>query len=113
MKVAYNYHKGAAITTKKGVINGPPIITECVVLSDDGNIGLGRSICSPSDTPCKKDGHFWAKRRAIRALKGRKQCYVLRPEALQRLKEIGVNFTEKQILNPELTPSQKEAVGLA
>ena len=107
MKIAFDYLRGEP----KGGHNGPPIVTECLILDDDGNIGLGRSICSPSDAPCKKNGHFWAKRRAFRALKFRRQCYVKRPEALQRLKEVGATFTEKQVFNPTLTGSQCESLG--
>ena len=100
------------------------MVTTCLLTSKTGKvIARGVAICNTAtDEIDKAEGRHWAKRRAVRALMGRKgdipikdskgytirnkDTIVRRPE----IKEIinGTGFTKKSYVNPKLTQLERQ-----
>ncbi len=95
-----------------------PHVTVCLYVNRV-QVARGLAICSPTDTFCYKEGRKWARRRAIRAFKKRKNgtyrnydrkgnrvcenTAIHRIEALEVMEKVGCDFIKKSFLDPELT----------
>jgi len=80
-----------------GPRKGNPIITECII-KNGNRIVSGLALCSPKDKFSEYVGADYARRRALRKLKGRKVMPINRDEAKDILKETGLSagpFVEK------------------
>ena len=113
-KEKYDYYNNTSTTIKKTSGMGPtwvstlieklsPIVTICYILTENGIVGRGVSVCSKQDKYDDSIGKGLAKGHALRAIKGRRLDNFKRPEVIKLLIQTKCPFTKKGERNPELS----------
>ena len=88
----YNYNNSDFLKT---VLIKEKIVTVCYLLTENGDIGRGISVCSREDEFNEDEGKKIAKHNAIRALKHRSIPLIRRREAIERLIQVKCPFIKK------------------
>ena len=83
--------------------DGEPVVTICYILTDNGIVGRGVSVCSEQDKYVETYGKGLAKGHALRAIKGRHIDNFKRSEVIKLLIQCKCPFTKKGERNPELS----------
>lgn len=83
--------------------DGEKIVTVCYILTKDGIVGRGISICSEQDAYDETIGKGLAQKHALRAIKGRPLDSIQREEVIHRLIQCKCPFTKKGERNPDLS----------
>ena len=89
-----------------------PLITVCLI-RQDGIITKGVSICSPLDSPYKKQGRRIARNKALKAL-GKKKTgdKVNRTVAVNIIYRVGFHSYWKSVYQPELSLFEKKILSI-
>lgn len=87
----------------KTVLLREKVITICYILTENGVVGRGVSVCSKQDEYDDSIGKGLAKGHALRAIKGRSLDNFKRKEVIGRLVQCRCPFTKKGERNPELS----------
>ena len=94
MKEYYYYHRDEA---------NVPLITVCL-LKDSDVVAKGTSICSPLDSPCKKEGRRIARNKALKALGTKKNGdETIRGRAFDVMDDVGIFIPYKSVYRPRLS----------
>lgn len=87
----------------KTVLLRESVVTICYILTENGIVGRGVSVCSKQDMYNEIEGKKLAKNHALRAMKGRHLDNFKRPEVIKLLIQTKCPFTKKGERDPDLS----------